>query len=278
MDSIAFSVLMSVYAKEHSAHFDAALNSILVCQSCLPDELVLVCDGPLTADLDATIQKYQKQFPEILRVFPLPTNRGLGEALNYGLQHCTNEWVARADSDDICLETRFEKQLDFIRNHPETDIVGTCIDEFRFDPRSPERVKFMPVDHDAIVKMAKSRNPINHMTVMFRKSTVLNAGSYIPLPFVEDYYLWVRAISRGAKLANIGEVLVHARIGNGMESRRSNPKQISGWRTINRYMLDCGIINAFQYIWNLCAVFCFVYSPIWIKQFLYRCHLRQPAK
>lgn len=278
MDELRFSVLMSVYSKEQPVFFDTALDSILVHQTRVPDEFVLVCDGPLTEGLDAVIKKYQSCFSDILKVFRLETNSGLGHALNYGLEKCSFPWVARADSDDICAENRFEKQLGFLQKHPGIDILSSYIDEFREDPRSPERVKFMPTDHDRIVKMAKSRNPINHMAVVFRKSVILEAGSYLPLPYVEDYYLWVRTIAQGAKLANVGEVLVHARIGNGMETRRGNPKQISGWRTINLFMLKIRLINLFDYARNMCVVFFFVHFSVKTKQFLYRYILRYPAE
>ena len=278
MSELRFSVLMSVYEKECPVFFDEALGSILIHQTRIPDEFVLVCDGPLTPGLEAVIAKYLAMFPSLLKVFRLEENRGLGHALNYGLDKCTCDWVARADSDDICVETRFEEQLRFLASYPDTDIVSSYIDEFREDPRSPERVKIMPTDHNGILKMAKSRNPINHMAVIFRKSVIEAAGSYLPLPYVEDYYLWVRAIAQGAKLANVGAVLVHARIGNGMEARRSNPKQISGWRTINLFMLKKKMINVFDYLKNICAVTAFVLFPAKAKQLLYRRILRFPVE
>ena len=274
MSELRFSVLMSVYEKECPVFFDEALGSILIHQTRIPDEFVLVCDGPLTPGLEAVIAKYLAMFPSLLKVFRLEENRGLGHALNYGLDKCTCDWVARADSDDICVETRFEEQLRFLASYPDTDIVSSYIDEFREDPRSPERVKIMPTDHNGILKMAKSRNPINHMAVIFRKSVIEAAGSYLPLPYVEDYYLWVRAIAQGAKLANIGAVLVHARIGNGMEARRSNPKQISGWRTINLFMLKKKMIGAVCFHKNMVAVRLFVFCPQSFKRFLYSHFLR----
>ena len=274
MSELRFSVLMSVYEKECPDFFDAALDSILIHQTRIPDEFILICDGPLTPGLEAVIAKYLAMFPFLLKVFRLEENRGLGHALNYGLDKCTCDWVARADSDDSCVETRFEEQLRFLASYPDTDIVSSYIDEFRENPRSPERVKIMPTDHTGILKMAKSRNPINHMAVIFRKSVIEAAGSYLPLPYVEDYYLWVRAIAQGAKLANVGAVLVHARIGNGMESRRGNPKQISGWRTINLFMLKKKMIGAVCFHKNMVAVRLFVFCPQSFKRFLYSHFLR----
>ena len=129
-ENFKFSVLMSVYAKENPEHFWLALHSNLVEQTLLPDEMVLVCDGPLTPELDAVIAEYQEKCPAILRVHRLSENGGLGKALNSGMEQCRYDWIARADSDDVCDAHRFEIQMNYLQEHPEVDILGSCIDEF----------------------------------------------------------------------------------------------------------------------------------------------------
>lgn len=274
MNNPAFTVLMSVYKKEDPSYFDLSLQSILVNQTLLPDEMVLICDGPLTDALYAVIDKYQKLFPEILKVFKLENNVGLGQALNYGLEKCSYEWIARADSDDVCAPNRFEKQIDYVKTH-DVDILSSYIDEFDSDYTKPIRIKTMPLTHEELVKMAKFRNPINHMTAMFKKETVLKAGSYVHLPYVEDYYLWVRAIANGTKLANINECLVHARVGNGMAKRRGNKKSIDSWRTINKFMLQHKMINRLEYFRNMLSIKVFVYTPTGLRNFIYGKILRK---
>ena len=134
---IPFSVLMSVYIKEQACLLDKALHSVLVEQTVKPSELVLVEDGELTEDLYTVIQKYQKEFS--ITVIKLPQNGGLGNALNIGLQKCNNEWIARMDSDDISLPRRFEKQLYYIENHPDVDVLGCSLLEFDNDEREKQR-------------------------------------------------------------------------------------------------------------------------------------------
>lgn len=80
-------------------------------------------DGPLTDELYAVIKEFTSQHPE-LKVISLPTNRGLGKALNEGLKHCSYDLVARMDTDDIAKPDRFEKQLAIFLEHPEIDVVG----------------------------------------------------------------------------------------------------------------------------------------------------------
>ncbi len=278
MDCIKFSVLMSVYFKENAEFFDMALNSNLSEQTLKPDEFVLVCDGHLTSELDSVIDKYVDLYPEIFKVYRLEKNVGLGNALNYGLLKCTYDYVARSDSDDICVPERFERQIEFLERNPDIDIVGSFIDEFDIDYNSPSSKKQMPCSHDEMVNMAKSRNPINHMTVMFKKSVILSAGSYQDMPYSEDYYLWVRAIVGGARLANIGEYLVHARVGNGMIKRRGEKVIIKSRYKISKYMLKNKLISSATMIKNVCVMTLFVFAPTWFKNFVYKHILRVETK
>lgn len=131
---------MSIYIKERATLLDRALRSILVDQTTKPSELVLVEDGPLTEELYRVIDKYKSIFPSFISV-KLPANVGLGRALNAGLNRCRNEWVTRMDSDDISLPTRFEKQLEYIRAHPDIDVLGCALGEFETDEHIVMSVK-----------------------------------------------------------------------------------------------------------------------------------------
>ena len=124
-----FSVLLSTYYKEHPQFFTAALDSVFS-QTLPAPEVVLVCDGPLTPELDALIEGYQAQHPEVLKVVRLEKNGGLGNALNEGMKNCTYDIVVRMDTDDIAFPTRFERQITFLHDHPEVDLLSSSIDEF----------------------------------------------------------------------------------------------------------------------------------------------------
>ena len=269
------SVLMSVYNKEKAEYLDLSIESILVNQTQRPDEFVLVCDGPLTDELDEIISKYEKQFPDIFIVYRTEKNQGLGKALNFGLSKCSNEIIIRADSDDICDSDRIKLQYEYLVNHPEVAVVSSYIDEFDEDWRKPKNVKTLPLTSDELAKMAKFRNPINHMAAAFRKDVILKIGSYRHIPYIEDYELWVRAIVSGYKLGNIDKVLVHARVGNGMVKRRGNRQYISSWKELSTYMLKNKMINRQEYLRNMLAVRAFVYMPSGLKEFVYKKILRK---
>lgn len=220
----AYSVLMSVYQKENPEYLRAAVESVLG-QTVPPEEVVLVCDGPLTEALDRVIAEYVRQ--EIaFRVVRLPENGGLGKALNEGLKYCSCEWIARMDTDDLSMPDRCEKQLKFLEEHPEVDAVSGTIAEFQgeaLDGKSAEKevlsYKTVPKTQDEISAYIKQRNPINHPCVMFRKSRVESAGGYQLCPYFEDYDLWVRMYKDHAVFANLPDTLLYMRI-NGMHQRR----------------------------------------------------------
>lgn len=269
-----FSVLMSVYYKEKPEFFDLSLESNLIKQTLPPNEFVLVCDGELTPDLEAVIEKYRKLFPNVLKVYR-KENGGLGKALNFGLPKCSYSLVARSDSDDVCSSDRFEKQVNFMEAHLEIGIISSYIDEFSEEWSMPTHVKTLPLTHEELYEMAKFRNPLNHMSVMMRKDDVIRIGSYRHIPYIEDYELWVRAMVNGIRIANIGEVLVHARTGNGMVQRRGTKKYIKSWHMMNKDMIKAGMIGYGTYVRNMLSITAFVFMPVWIKSFLYNRILRR---
>lgn len=244
-----FSVLMSVYQADDAIFFDQALKSI-VANTIQPTEVVLVCDGKLTAELEQVIDDYQHKLPMYL--LRLESNVGLGLALQAGLQYCTYEWVARFDADDICCEDRFAKHIDFLQKNPNIDIFGGQIIEFNQSPNETAAVKKrVPLEYRIIESYAKSRNPMNHMTVMFRKSAVIDAGNYQHAPLYEDYDLWVRMLIRGFKFANIDQVLVYARVGDKMYQRRGGLSYATQETIMQYSFYKLGFLSRLQLIKNL---------------------------
>lgn len=270
-----FSVLMAVYIKDTPGFFEQALESVLIDQTLLPSEVVLIKDGQLTDELESIIDNFKSKFSDRLKVIGLEQNQGLGRALNIGLEHCNYELVARMDSDDISDKNRFEKQLNIFMKNQEIDLVGTDISEF-FD--TPDKIKFIrkvPESGTEIKRMAKRRNPLNHVSVMFKKSAVIQAGGYKHLYFLEDYYLWVRMIAKGFNMININESLVYVRTGEEMFNRRSNPEYIKSWYKLQKEMLNYKLINGFDLIINMTNIIGFIYTPPKLKWFLYALFLRE---
>jgi len=217
-----FSALLSIYHKETPAFLEASLQSVFD-QTLLPDEIVVVKDGKLSPELNAILDRYEAAYPNMFKVHNLPENLGLGVSLAYGLERCSNELVARVDTDDINLPFRFEEQYNMLINRPELDLVGFNIAEFEHDPAVIHSYRNLPEKPEEIHKFGKRRCPVNHPTVMFRRSKVLQVGGYKRLKInkgMEDYYLWMRMLNENIQFYNIQKVGVLCRVGNNMISRR----------------------------------------------------------
>jgi glycosyltransferase involved in cell wall biosynthesis len=207
---------MSLYYKEIGIHLEECLHSLEI-QTVPIYEIVIVEDGPLTSDLYEILSFWEKKLP-IKRVI-LKMNMGLGMALNYGLNFCSYSLIARMDTDDICSPQRFEKQLNVFENN-DIDICGSWISEFENNYKSITSHRILPECHVDIVKLSKLKNPLNHPSVMYRKSSVLSVDGYDDVLFFEDYHLWLKMIHSGCKFYNIQEPLVLMRAGIGQLSRR----------------------------------------------------------
>lgn len=216
VDRIPFSVLMSCYRYDVPEYLDIAIKSLFD-SSVIPNEIVLIIDGPVEKVLDEIIIKWDSLYDNI-ELLRLPENVGLGRALSIGLTHCKHELVARMDSDDICDKSRFEKQLRTFVNDSSLVICGTDILEF--DDNGNESKRVAPKNAQDIIKYSKLRNPINHVTVMFKKSAILGVGSYEDVLYFEDYYLWLKCIKNNMRIRNIDEVGVLVRTGESMIGRR----------------------------------------------------------
>ena len=242
-----FSVLMSVYIREQATLLDRALQSILVNQSVKPSELVLVEDGPLTDGLYHVIDKYKQIFPELVSV-KLPQNGGLGNALNAGLKQCRYEWIARMDSDDISLPTRFEKQLEYLETHPDTDVLGCALGEFEDNEHEVISIKACPVSVDSYIKF---RSPVNHPTVFFRKSSVQSAGGYQHCHFMEDYHLWIRMYAMGMHITSLQDVLYLFKMDQNTLKRGGGWKYVISELEIQQLLRQQHIISPVRYVANI---------------------------
>ncbi|EGY5283822.1 glycosyltransferase family 2 protein [Acinetobacter baumannii] len=215
-----FSLLLSLYYKEKPEYLVKCFESIWEKQILKPSEIVLVFDGPIGDELKACVQKWQLKIGSCLKIVTLPQNVGLGKALNEGLKQCSYDWVFRMDTDDICTPDRFEKQVAFIKQNPDVVLFSGQVIEFNQDISDANVIKIVPITHDEIKKFAQKRCPFNHMAVAYKRDVILGLGGYQHHLFMEDYNLWLRVIGNNYKVANLPDVLLYARVGNGMHARR----------------------------------------------------------
>lgn len=267
---IPFSVIMPFYKGDQPAQIDLAIESLFQ-QTLRADEVVCIQDGPVTEAHLEVIESWKKKMPEINHVVLLE-NQGLSNALNAGIKAAKHEWLARMDADDICKPERFEKQLALIASDPDLSIIGSWITEFDEHMDKEIAVRKLPETHEEILKYAQWRCPFNHMTVMYKKSALLNLGSYKNYGAVgDDYELWARFLVNGYKSANIQESLVDARTGVDFFGNRRR-----GWKYFKNEVKEIndlyklGLINPLQYGFHFGMKAVVRFSPPFMVKLIYK--------
>ena len=269
---MSFSVLMSIYKAEKPSYLTMSLNSVLN-QTLQASEIIIVEDGPLTTDLYAILDEFESKNP-IIRRLRLSENHGLGYALCEGLKYCRYELVARMDTDDICKPNRFEVQVEFMEKNHEVDVLGTWIDEFFDVKENVVSIRKVPEGSKGLYEFGKKRNPMNHPTVMFRKSSVLKAGSYQTCMLLEDYYLWVRMLNMGMVFHNIQESLLYFRLSHDIYKRRGGLKYAITEVKFQIELHKIGYLTIFETIRNIASRFFVRVMPVCIRRRIYRRLLR----
>lgn len=269
-----YSVLISVYSRENAQFLDESLTSIQN-QTAAPAEIVLVCDGPLTKELDSVIDRKKEELGEILKIIRLPQNGGLGNALRIGLDHCSCSLVARMDSDDIARPDRCEKQLRAFEQHPDVSIVSGTVEEFVDTPDNVVSRRRLPEFHDEIIAYAKNRNPFNHPCTMFKKEDILRVGGYQDFYLLEDYYLWIRMLTNGYRGYNLQEPVLYFRTGANMFQRRGGLRYIDSQIRFFEYMHSIRFITYAQFLKNISVRTAGSIIPNSFRKYLYLKHMRK---
>lgn len=269
-----FSVLMSVYFKEKPEFLKESVESLLN-QTLKPNEIVIVFDGKLTEELYNLLNEYKNSHFDLFKFVQLEQNMGLGKALEIGITECSYDIIARMDSDDICHPERFEKQITFLKNNPEVKVLGSWIGEFEENPETIESIRKVPTTYEEIREYAKTRCPLNHMTVVYWKEAVLKAGSYQTLMWNEDYFLWGRMLNSNIKIMNIPEVLVFARAGADMFNRRGGLKYFNKEVELQREFLNMHFIDKQTFLKNVITRGAVRILPNSIRGFVYKKLLRK---
>jgi glycosyltransferase involved in cell wall biosynthesis len=245
-------VLMSTHKGETGHNLAEALES-LYAQTLPPDRIVLVLDGFVGQDQHDVIAFYgtDGRGPD-LTIVALPSNSGLAHALNAGLAYCDGEFVMRMDSDDICMPDRLALQLAYIKEHPDTDIISSWASEFAVGEPT-EKMKVSPTEHDALAMALRWRNVIAHPAILIRASTLSRVGGYRPdFGLLEDYDLWVRLMTKGARFHVLPKVLLRIRTSLAQRGRRGNLAYLRNEIRFRSECLRVGFLTRSQFVATLC--------------------------
>jgi len=179
------SVLMPVYNSE--LYIRDAVDSILN-QTFSDFEFIIIDD----ASTDKSVEIIQSYSDPRIQLIVKPKNSGYTDSLNYALTIAKGEYIARMDSDDISLPTRFEKQIEVLQKNNEVVVCGTWIavfgnnmESYIFEaPQNSTEIKLTFLSYDCIA----------HPSVMFRKSCMENLEYKKEFVPAEDYKLWSEII------------------------------------------------------------------------------------
>lgn len=240
------SVLMSVYHKEKPKYLHQAMESIWDMQTFRPAEIVLIEDGKLTNELYNIIENWITKLGSTLKVIKLENNEGLTKALNIGIGHCTGDFIARMDTDDISSSDRFEKQVKFLLKNKKIHVVGGSVQEFD-DSNLKLSIRNYPKTSEEVRRYIVKASPLAHPAVLFRRSVFNNGIRYCEeYDTSQDIALWFRILSVNYKIANINDVIYFFRISNNFYSRRSRQKAVNEFKIYWK-----GIINLYGFTWKL---------------------------
>jgi len=237
-----FSVLLPIYYKETVNNLNQCLES-LAAQTLPAAEIIIVKDGLLPNELNEVLILWQGKLP--LKIIGYEENKGLAYALNYGIQFCTCEFIARMDSDDICAPNRFEKQIKYFEEHDKTVIIGSNILEFYEDKNIINLIgeRKYPVFTNKKSKSLFKGTPIAHPTMVIKtellKKYKYNENTYLN----EDIDLWFRLLIDGYSIENINELLLKYRITDKLFKRRNYRKAVN---ELKIYCKNLILINGFS--------------------------------
>ena len=233
-----YSAVVPVYYKESPRNLNNSISSIYA-QSIPPSETILVCDGPLTVELDSAIEKLTATYGS-LRVLRLEENKGAAVANERGVALCQNDLIEKLGSDDICCPMRAEVLLKEFERNPSLAVVGGYMQAYRVTPGDCDEIREVPTDPMEIIKYARRRSPFDDATVIVRKSAIESVGGYDPnMVRAQDYDLYSRILQAGYPVKNIGVVLTYFQEDEDAFLRRKTLKHTrcfirARWRILRR--------------------------------------------
>ncbi|MDW8039606.1 MAG: glycosyltransferase [Thermoguttaceae bacterium] len=187
-------------------------------------QLVVVDDGSSLPETLEVLKKWaQDRKVHLIRQEHL----GLSQALNRGLEAAQTELVARMDADDLMVPDRLEKQVQYMLQHPEVDILGGQIEAFDDNSGQPSwrthhPLQVNPTELQQAILEGQTPWFLNHSAVMYRRSRILALGGYdLCFGWAQDFDLWLRALRAGYIIRNLPDVVLRYRLHGGQSSKNS---------------------------------------------------------
>jgi glycosyltransferase involved in cell wall biosynthesis len=192
----------------HPVYFRQAVQSVL--DQTLTDFELVIVEDPSKVDGKALLANISDSR---IRHIQNRARTSLVDQRNRGLAEARADLIALLDADDIMQNDRLAKQVAFLEERPDVDVLGSQL--FIIDADGAQvGLRAYPLEHDEIFQSMARYNPIAQPSVMCRKQLIIDADGYQyrTFPVNEDYELWSRLATRGVRFANHSEPLLRYRV------------------------------------------------------------------
>lgn len=221
------SIIMGAYNCEKT--ITKCVNSIIM-QTYKNWEFI-ICDDCSNDNTLTILKEYQKNDSRII-IIHNEENLKLAASLNKCLKIAKGKYIARMDADDESLPERIEKQVNYLENNSEIDVVG-C-NRIIFDEYGEKGIRksIEKPNKDNLIK----DTPFAHPTIMMKKEVYDKLGGYVSDKTTiraEDLELWFRFFENDFKGYNMQEVLYKYKESKEDYSKRS---LIAGIQTAKVYL------------------------------------------
>lgn len=164
---------------------------VLIAEDCCTDNTIDICNG------------YAKDYNNI-RVYINKGHKSVAGALNYGMNLCDGDYIARMDADDFSHPTRLEKQVSYMESDSDIGVLGCWCNVVANDSTY---IAKHPTDKDIIRATLLFKPAFTHPTVMLNAKIFKENRWKYPDCVAEDYALWASLLSK-TKMVNVPEVLL----------------------------------------------------------------------
>lgn len=182
-------------------YLEKAINSIL--SQTYPNIEIIVVDS---SD-DKTTLEILERYKDKIRCFKQP-RRGVAAALNYGLERANGEYIARMDADDASLPQRISRQVNYLEENLDIDVLGAQCDVINEEGEIIGQIDPGYYDDSEIKAKVIFENCLIHPTIMFRTKLVQDGWRYDEKHYAEDIRLWMQMAAKGIKFANLRDHLL----------------------------------------------------------------------
>lgn len=235
-ESPKVSIIMGIYNCQET--LENSIESII--NQTYENWELIMCDDCSKDNTFNIAKKYERIYPDKIKVIKNEENLTLGPTLNRCIQHVTGSFIARQDGDDISHKERIEKQVKFLMKNKEYDMVGTWMTSFDENGEiGIHKLQTNPNIRDLVTHCIT----FAHATIMIRTNVMTSLNGYNEKKYakqLEDYELWSRFFLNGYKGYNIQESLYYVRENRDAYKRKSIKRRIRGinLRFITNKMLN----------------------------------------